>query len=205
MEEFAQVFELFFDNHFREALEMASPWERTCLYHSEAKAILCFINAMVSDDKSESDIARDAINQTLRVCYHNKRRSSIIDVLSHVLTRGTTNFDVYSDREVHAELVSAQSRLMLVILDFIKLNDYSSFIRNCVSSLKYCTNSFKLCLDILTAKTNWSDDGSRRDFKSGVQLGVGLLNLVSTCEDLDLGRQLMSGVLYMSSFCRTCH
>lgn len=83
--DFRTVFELFFDNEFLEALAIVNKFERKSIYHTFGKAVLCFINALVSNDAYEFELAEDAIMDTLKLCINSRRRTSVFDVLAQVL------------------------------------------------------------------------------------------------------------------------
>lgn len=68
------------------------------MYHAFAKSVLCFMNACTAPTRNEIDAATATLESALKMCYATRRRGSIINILSHVLTRGT-NYDQYTDRK----------------------------------------------------------------------------------------------------------
>lgn len=56
------------------------------------------MNACIAQHGDETDAATSSLESCLKMCYASKRRGSFINILSHVLSRGT-NYDDYSDRE----------------------------------------------------------------------------------------------------------
>lgn len=92
--------------------------------------------------------------------------------------RGNVNYENYTDGEVHAELIAGQARLMNAFLEFRRCTDMARVDKSTISDIQGCTNAFKLCLEVLAARESWTSEQSKADFRSGLHLSVGLLNLL---------------------------
>jgi hypothetical protein len=57
------------------------------------------MNSCVSTQSEEIEAATSALESCIKMCYANKRRGSIFNILTHVISKGT-NYDAYSDREL---------------------------------------------------------------------------------------------------------
>ncbi|KAI1288317.1 Tetratricopeptide repeat protein 39B [Halotydeus destructor] len=176
--DFESCVELFLNNQYVESLESIYIWDRKSLYHTYAKSILCFVNCLVSRDLLDLERAEDSVADTLRLCLASKRKASILDMFQNVLSFGQTNYDQFSDTEVHSELISAQARLLNVFIEFIRSRDVTKFDKVAMTDIRNCTRSFKTCLEILSGRSTWSSTESKETFRSGCHLGVGLTNII---------------------------
>ena len=188
----SECMDLFLGNKFMSCLSFCSTQERSSIYHAFAKAVLCFMNACTSPSRSEIESTISTLESCLKMCYASRRRGSLINILSHVLSRGSS-YDDYTDREcalchtqlnltasstksflilhtflphfmlpcslivnrslddrcqssveVHTELISAETRLMMVLLELMRSElSVSAFLKRSSDHIKYCFNSFK--------------------------------------------------------------
>lgn len=135
---------LFLDNEFSASLAYCSEHETTSIYHSLSKAVLCFVNASIACHRIEMESGLRAAESCIKMCHTKCRRGSIFNSsLSHVLSKGG-NFEGYTDLEIHKELISAESRLMIILLEVLRREQSTSaFLKRTSDHLRYCVSSFK--------------------------------------------------------------
>ena len=135
---------LFLNNEFAASLAYCSEHETTSIYHSLSKAVLCFVNATVASHRIEMESGLRAADSCVKMCHTNRRRGSIFNSsLSHVLSKGGS-FEGYTDLEIHKELISSESRLMIILLEVMRREQSTSaFLKRTSDHMRYCVSSFK--------------------------------------------------------------
>lgn len=81
--------------------------------------------------------------------------------------------------EVHTELISVETRMMLILLELMRSEQaVSAFLKRTSDHIKYCVSSFRACLDMMKSRRSWESEASQRNFKSGLYLSIGVFNVV---------------------------
>lgn len=119
--------------------------------------------------------ALTSINQSFEVSSQLKRKSSTASMVMRFLYR--PNYNNYTDDQIHAELVQAESLLLLALISFLSDQSIICLVRGAFR-IRTCYQRYKECLYIMENKTNWSSDEARKHFESGVRMGHGIFNLL---------------------------
>ncbi len=87
-----------------------------------------------------------------------------------------TDYDSYTEVELHAELCYAETLLLKAVLTLCEDETLVSFVKAGLK-VRTCYQSFRECWSILQNR-NWSQSEYKSDFESGVRMGVGTFNLM---------------------------
>lgn len=142
------------------------------LYSGLAYATLCFLRASLTMEPSDLEAAVNGINKTFEVASRCRRKTSMFSRLIY-----KTNYDSYSDEEIHAELVEAESLLLLSLISFLSDQSVICLVRSALR-IRACYQRYKECLLIMKTRTNWSSELAKQHFESGVRMGYGTFNLL---------------------------
>ncbi|RWS04100.1 tetratricopeptide repeat protein 39B-like protein [Dinothrombium tinctorium] len=168
------LYNLFYKNKFDEAFAFAEHHIEDSLYHCHDKGFLSCVYALLTLEKAEMDKAKAAIEKTLQFCERKRRPNSLLENLSNLIWQ--TDFDKYTDYEIHAELIYAESQAMMALLTFFGDQSFISLIKGAFR-VRASNQALKFCYEALKNKSNWDSDENRLQFESGVCNGVGLFNL----------------------------
>lgn len=87
------------------------------------------------------------------------------------------NYNYYSDDEIHAELVHAESLLLLALISFLADQSIICLVKGAFR-IRACYQRYKECLYIMENRQQWSSQEAKRHFESGVRMGHGIFNLL---------------------------
>lgn len=124
-------------------------------------------------ERADIEAAVSSINQSFEVSSSMKRKAS--SSLMRFLYR--PNYNSYTDEEIHAELVNAESLLLLALISFLADQSIICLVRGAFR-IRTCYQRYKELLYIMENRSNWSSDEARKHFESGVRMGHGIFNLL---------------------------
>ncbi|XP_070195662.1 tetratricopeptide repeat protein 39B-like isoform X2 [Littorina saxatilis] len=165
---------LFFTNHFAEARDRMKPFADTSMYHSLGYGTILYIQAVMTFDMADIEQAIAAMKQSMIVSNKLRKSTSLMGSFSN-MTSGV-NYDDYTEEEVHAELIYAESLLIRALLTFIQDENLISFVKGGLK-IRECYKIYKECNKMLQ-KRNWGKDSFKVHFESGVKMGIGTFNLM---------------------------
>jgi len=87
------------------------------------------------------------------------------------------NYNSYTDDEIHAELVHAESLLLLALISFLSDQSIICLVKGAFR-IRACYQRYKECLFIMENRSEWSSVEARKHFESGVRMGHGIFNLL---------------------------
>ncbi|XP_067118387.1 tetratricopeptide repeat protein 39B-like isoform X2 [Centruroides vittatus] len=173
IQEAVKSIDLFFKNRFKDALELMSPWAHCSMYHALGRGTLLFMQAMLTLESSEIEVAREALKQAVDVCNRRRRKNSIIYVTKMIKR---PDYNQYTEEEIHAELCYAENLLLVAILTFVEDQSLVSFVKGGLR-IRSCYHSYKECMHILENR-KWEDCKQKSHFEGGVRMGIGAFNLM---------------------------
>ncbi|XP_074593365.1 tetratricopeptide repeat protein 39B-like isoform X2 [Brevipalpus obovatus] len=172
MNEVNTILEMALNNQFEEALKIANKWAETSLYHALGRATLCFFKGILTLEDEQIKTTMDALKHVSNL-YQLKRRQ--MNSVSRVVWR--PNYNQYTESEVHAELVYAESQLMHALMTFLLDQNLVSLVKGALK-IRSCYQSYKECKSIMNQRVNWASERSKIHFESGVRMGIGTFNLM---------------------------
>lgn len=164
----------FFNNKFDEARNLMKPWSNTSMYHSVGTCVFTFLEAILTFEHQHIQEASNSLKMCLAVCNRHRRKNTITETIGKTFKK--TNYEQYTEMEVHAELCSAEALLLKAMLTFIEDETLTSLIKGGIK-IRNCFNSYKECATILNQR-QWESDSSKAHFESGVRMGMGTFNLM---------------------------
>lgn len=87
------------------------------------------------------------------------------------------NYNSYSDEQCHAELVHAESLLLLALISFLADQSLLCLVKGALR-IRTCYQRYKECQYIMENRNTWSSEEARCHFESGVRMGNGIFNLL---------------------------
>lgn len=145
------------------------------LYAGLAHATLSFLRAALTLEQADLRAALASINQSFEVSQQQRRQVSAASMVIRFLYK--PNYNAYTDDEIHAELVNAESMLLLSLISFLADQSVLCLVRGAFR-IRACYQRYKECLYILESRNNWSSSAARVHFESGVRMGYGIFNLL---------------------------
>lgn len=145
------------------------------LYAGLAHATLCFLKADLTLEPSDIQEAVASINRSFEVSNQQRRKSSTASMMMRLIYR--PNYNAYSDDQCHAELVHAESLLLLALISFVSDQSLLCLVKGALR-IRTCYQRYKECQYILETRKTWSSEEAKRHFESGVRLGHGIFNLL---------------------------
>lgn len=140
-----------------------------------AHATLSFLRAALTLEQADLQAALASINQSFEVSQRQKRPVSAASMVMRFLYK--PNYNAYTDDEIHAELVNAESMLMLSLISFLADQSVLCLVRGAFR-IRACYQRYKECLYILDTRDTWRSQTARIHFESGVRMGHGIFNLL---------------------------
>ncbi|KAG5876911.1 hypothetical protein JTB14_037736 [Gonioctena quinquepunctata] len=174
LEESQRAINYFFNNQFKEARDMMTPYCTSSMYHSLGNSVFCYMEAILTFERDSIAIASKSLKATLSVCNRYRKKNTISESIGKMVKRA--HFDQYTELEAHAELCHAESLLLKSMLTFMEDETLGSFIKAGLK-IRSCFNSYKDCRHILT-KRSWDGNNTKDHFESGVRMGMGAFNLM---------------------------
>lgn len=167
---------MFFNNQFNDAKllceNLITKLGNDSMYGATGLAYISFVYGVFSMEKA---LIEDA-NRKLKVAFDsvNKRRKNHHGIGSWFFK---PDYNSFSDADAHAEVIFGECNLMMLIITFIDDPSFMSIIR-AVMKLRSAYNSYKLCGEIYSKKTNWQSKKLKDEFEVAYKMGWGLYNVV---------------------------
>ncbi|XP_061436161.1 tetratricopeptide repeat protein 39A isoform X1 [Lethenteron reissneri] len=169
----SEALDLFFSNHFTEAADALKPSVSTSMYHALVFGTITNMQAMLTFDPVNMDSANRALKQALDVCARFRRKSSVVDSISSLVSRTDEQL---TEEELHAEICFAECLLQKACLTFIQDENMINFIKGGIK-VRQSYNIYKECQQMLALP--WVMAGENvSEFEGGVHLGTGTFNLI---------------------------
>lgn len=130
----------FFNNKFDEARNLMKPWAHCSIYHAVGHSVFAFLEAMLTFEHTHIMQASEALKLCLNVCNRFRKKNTISESIGKTFKK--TNYDNFTELEVHAELCSAEALLLKALLTFIEDETLSSMIKGGMK-IRTCFNSYK--------------------------------------------------------------
>lgn len=140
------------------------------LYSGICYATLCFFKAILTMEAGDLQAASHGISRLNELAARSRRKTNVFTRFLY-----KPNYDQYTDEEIHAELVDAESNLLLSINSFLSDQSVIVLVRGAIK-IRSCYQRYKECLYILETRTQWQSQEARRHFESGVRMGLGIFN-----------------------------
>lgn len=173
IEETTVALNLFLNNKFSEARAIFEPWSHASIYHALGHGTISYLQAVMTFDPSDIQEAIARIKNSIDVASRSRKKTSVVASMSKMMWK--TNYNNYTDEEVHAELCYAESLLERAILSFIQDDNLINFIKGGLK-IRNGYNSYKSCVQMLENRS-WPSARSKQQFESGVKFGSGTFNL----------------------------
>lgn len=145
------------------------------MYASLAEATLSFLRAALTLEQTDLQAALASIQQSFEVSSRQRRKTSTAGMMMRFLYR--TDYNTYTDDELHAELVHAESLLLLALISFLSDQSIICFVRGAFR-IRACYQRYKECMQMMETRRQWQSDQARKHFESGVRMGHGIFNLL---------------------------
>ena len=119
------------------------------IYHALGYSIFVYLEAVMTFERDLIEKATQVLHDTCETIsgFRKKNSGGIIDSLGRLATRKISDYNQYTDLEVHAELCYAEVMLLRAILTLCKDENLVSFIKaglkvkNCFQSFRYVWKS----------------------------------------------------------------
>lgn len=146
------------------------------LYAALAHAVLSFLRVALTLEQNDLRSALESIENSFEVSARKRRKTSTAGMMIRLLVR--PNYNNYSDTEIHAELVHAESLLLLALISFLADQSIICLVRGALR-IRACYQRYKECLYIMDNSGRvWQSEEARQHFESGVRMGHGIFNLL---------------------------
>lgn len=140
-----------------------------------AHATLSFLRADLTLEPNDIQEAVASISRSFEVSNRQRRKSSTASMMMRLIYR--PNYNTYSDDQCHAELVHAESLLLLALISFVSDQSLLCLVKGALR-IRTCYQRYKECQYILETRKSWLSQEARQHFESGVRLGHGIFNLL---------------------------
>nr|XP_045606652.1 tetratricopeptide repeat protein 39B-like isoform X2 [Procambarus clarkii] len=174
MEQAKQACSYFFNNRFEEARALMRPWAHKSMYHGLGYGTFMYLQAIMTFDPKDIEVAIDALKQSVEVCNRYRRKNTLGESLGKMVKK--VDYNLFTKEEIHAELCYAECLLLRAVLTFMEDETLISFLKGGMK-IRACYQSYKECWYILEGR-DWSKDSDKMHFESGVRMGVGAFNLM---------------------------
>jgi tetratricopeptide (TPR) repeat protein len=160
-------------NKFAEAEEMLKPWIHKSIYHSTANSTILFLQAVFSMDQEAVEKAMKALNETVALCNTQRKAQGVFEMVSSWMFG--SKMDTYSPMELQAEVLYAESNLLLSLITFLQDESLMSFIKG---GLKI-RQSYTLYKQLYQWLKECEKEGVELEpnFATGIRMGMGTFNL----------------------------
>ncbi|XP_046644952.1 tetratricopeptide repeat protein 39B-like isoform X2 [Daphnia pulicaria] len=169
-----EALDLFFDNKLTDAKAIMEPWSETSYYHALGNSVLAFLQAILTFEQRDIGVALDLVKQSIEISNQYRRKTTLTESFGRILKR--TDYNLYTEEQIHAELCYAESMLLKAVLTFTEDETLMSFVKGGLK-IRSCYQSYKECWNMLNHR-KWTDDHYKVHFESGVRLGAGSFNLM---------------------------
>ncbi|KAH0951255.1 hypothetical protein HN011_011384 [Eciton burchellii] len=164
----------FFNNDFEQARKILEPWADSSMYHSLGTSVFAFLEAILTFEQKHIEKASELLKRCMSVCNKHRKHTTITQNIGKIVKK--TNYDTYTDEEVHAELCYAESLLLKSMLTFVEDETLVSFVKAGLK-IRTCFLSYKECMIILKSR-KWKNNARKVHLESGVRMGIGTFNLM---------------------------
>jgi hypothetical protein len=110
-------------NKFTEAEEMLKPWIHRSMYHSLANSTILFLQAVFSMEQDAIEKALQALNGAVALCNSQRKTQGVVEMVSSWVFG--SRMETYTPAEVQAEVLFAESNLLLSIITFLQVGGNS--------------------------------------------------------------------------------
>lgn len=142
------------------------------MYAGLAHAVLSFLRASLTLEHNDLQEALTSVNYSFKISGELRHKTSMVMKFLY-----RPQYNSYTDLEIHAELVHAESLLVLTLISFLADQSILCLVRGAFR-IRACYQRYKECLYILEARTQWQSEEARQHFESGVRMGHGIFNLL---------------------------
>ncbi|XP_033738777.1 tetratricopeptide repeat protein 39B-like [Pecten maximus] len=163
---------LFFNNKFSQARELLQPCVDWSMYHSLGYGTIMYLQAIMTFDMNDIEVAIQTIKSSLVVCNKYRRKVSMLEAITRSSSRN--NYNDLSEVEIHAELCYAECLMIRALLTFVQDENLISFVKGGLK-IRECYKVYKECNKMLKHRTFKEE---KIHFESGVRMGVGGFNLM---------------------------
>jgi len=165
----------FLNNKFDEARDIVEPLAENSIYHALGWGVIMYLKAVMTFEEKHIEEASAILGRACdTIGSFRKKSTGLVDSLGSILRK--PDYDAYTDMEVHAELCFAEVLLLKASLTLCEDETLMSFVKAGMK-VRTCYQSFRECWTIMQHR-QWHDDQHRKDFESGVRMGVGCFNLM---------------------------
>ena len=116
------------------------PYAHCSIYHAVGHSVFAFLEAMLTFENTHIMQASEALKLCLNVCNRYRKKNTTLESIGKTFKK--TNYDNFTELEVHAELCSAEALLLKALLTFIEDETLSSMIKGGMK-IRKCFNSYK--------------------------------------------------------------
>lgn len=170
-----EAIDMFLNNRFDEARDIVEPLSDRSIYHALGYGVFMYLKAVMTfEQKHIEDASRTLTNACETIHRFRKKSGGFVDSLGKILRK--PDYDSYTDAQVHAELCFAEVLLLKAVLTLCEDETLVSFVKAGLK-VRTCYQSFRDCWQIMQER-KWENDQHRKDFESGVRMGVGSFNLL---------------------------
>ncbi|GAB6028003.1 Neuroendocrine convertase 1 [Chamberlinius hualienensis] len=170
---------LYLNNYFQESENLLKLWSDRSLYHALSLAVHHFVQALMTSDPRDVNLAMSDVNSALGICSSRRKKKTLLVDNSVTKLIKRTNYDSYSEEEAHAELCYCELLMLKAALVFIHDDSIISYIKAGLH-IHAAFLAFKECQDLLEHR-QWTDEDSKLHFETGVLFISGASNLVIFC------------------------
>ncbi|XP_068611794.1 tetratricopeptide repeat protein 39B [Brachionichthys hirsutus] len=165
---------LVLNNKFSDALDLLKPWWKDSMYHALGYSSILVMQAAMTFEHRDIQIAMATIKQALQTCQRFRRRNSVVGSLSSLISKQSN----LQEEEMHAEICYAECLLQKATLTFVQDENMISFIKGGIK-IRTSYQIYKDCQNVLNATQDLTGQlESFRQFEGGVKLGIGSFNLM---------------------------
>jgi len=158
---------LFFNNQFGEAKKLCAEKSSTSIYHSIGKSTLLYLEAVMTFDAKDIEVAITSIKQGLSLCENMRKKQNLVGRLVG------TSTNTYTEDELHAEVIYAELNLFYAMLTFIQDESVMNLVKGALK-MKQGYNSYKKCECLDQDMSNMCNN---KHFQGAINLGCGCFNI----------------------------
>lgn len=164
----------FLRNAYVDAIQEISSKAHLHFTYNQGKANFLILKAIVTLDPEEIEVALKACQEAIDSCHEARRKQSWFTSWFWKIDPND-----YTDEEIHAELGYAETTILMALLICITERTIVGLVR---AGFKMQTSmgAFLECRRILKQRTQYSSENSKAHFESGVRMGIGAYNVITS-------------------------
>lgn len=164
----------FLRNAYVDAISEISSKAGLHFTYTQGKANFLILKAIVTLDPDEIEAALKACQEAIDACHEARRKQSWFTSWFW-----KTDPNDFTDEEIHAELGYAETTILMALLICITERTIVGLVR---AGFKIQTSmgAFIECRRVLKERTQYCSDNSKAHFESGVRMGIGAYNLITS-------------------------